>query len=1469
MNPVKAALRYPQVTLLLTAAVFFTGIHALLTMPRREDPKITIRTGLVVALYPGATAEQVEKQVTRKIEERLFRFSEVRKGKTWSTSRNNVAVINVELEDHVAQPDLFWSKLRLAMIELKVTSLPDGVQGPAVRDDFGDTVAMLLALHGGNYDYQQLKTYAQRIEDVFRTTRAVAKIARIGEQKEEIRITSSMERVAQYALSPLKVIQALRGRNAVQFGGELDTRAGTVPLKTSGLFQSEDEIRRMMIDMSSTGQPVYIGDLAEVTRVEGEPRTLCRFNGQPALMVSVEMLEGNNIVDFGNELRTKLERVRQTLPPDLQVDIVADQPAVVEDRISHFIREFGIAIASVILVTLLLLPFRVALIASLAIPVTVAATFAVLNLLHVELHQVSIAALIVVLGMVVDDAIVIADNYVELLDQGIPRDTAAWRCATELVVPVLTATATIIAAFLPMLMISGAVGEFIRALPVAVTVALTCSFVVAMLLTPWLCHFFIRQGLRSHGAAEAGTKKKFSVLDSMQSAYSGVIVVAMRHKAPTLVAGALAFVISALLLAKAVPERFFPTAERPQFVVHLWLAEGARLEATDAAARRVETYLRAQPLVKDLSTFVGESAPRFYYNVDPEFPTKNYAQLLVNTRAEKPTPAFVYKLRDDLRAIAPEATVIVRELEQGKRLHAPIEVRVISLHDGLEDLVRLKEFGAQVREILRKTPGTDYAYHDFHEDSWDLGVHVDDEVANRLGMSDSSIAMQLAGGFSGMNVTTFWEGDRDVPVILRLDKEYRSTFEDVSDAYVVSSLTGARVPLRSVATVRPEWRASRILHQNGVRTLTVLGISGEHDLPSAILDAARPKIDALPLPPGYRIEYGGELEGQLETFGEMQVVMGISIVAIFLILLFQFRSPSQTMVIMMSIPLAIPGAVLGLLVTGNPFSFTAFMGLISLSGVVVRNAIILVEYINDRRHAGVALEAAALEAGERRLRPIFLTTAAAAVGVTPMIISGSSLWSPLASVLAVGLIVSMFFTLIVVPVLYVVSEGRGDKRRPAAAVVAMLCLLFAGSAQGAEIRRMTLDDAVALARKQNSVVKLAQLKVKENEKRRDAVRANRLPGISNESYVAYNGSLQNITIPRGFLGTIPQLGPLPGEDMQLLQGDRAIGLLMTTISQPLTQLVKIHEGTRVAEADIRIADQDRRRAENEIGLKAQEAYFGILILERRITAAERKLAAAEEAHRESRDAVETGAALEVKALEGEARMLEARNGVLTAGMQVADLRTELNDLLGLPLDTTLELVPPDAPLVELSAVTVLTAEALERNPEVRAAQETVVKASHGVGAARAEFLPEIGIFGSYAFQSGVPFLPGNNGMFGAKMTWNLFDGGKRAAVVSERQFQMEQAEENLRRLRNRVSIDVEKARRKVERIQDLVRVAERAVAVRREAQRIGADHAELGLTTALARKQADAALAEAESQQLEAQLGLRLVQAELARTLGR
>src|SRR5579871_1350242 len=555
MNPVRLSLRYPQVTIALTAMLVVCGAYALLRMPRREDPKIHVREGIVAAFYPGASATEVENQVTQKIEQRLFKIEGVRREKTYSTSLNGAMFVNVELEDGLQDTEKFWSKLRLDMAELRTTDLPDGVMGPVVNYDFGDTVAVLMAIHGDHYDYRELKDYSERIESTIRRIRSVSKIKRIDEQKEEIEVTGSLDRLSQYAVTPNQVLRALQGRNMVHDAGSVSTEYGKPPIETTAAFQTEEQLRHVMVDVTRTGQPVYLGDLAQVQRMYKDPAQYARSRGERAILLSVEMQEGNNIVDFGNELRASLDSLRPLLPPDLKIDMVADQPKVVAQRVKDFIREFGIAIASVILVTIVLLPFRVALVSAVAIPVTVSATFGLLNAFGIELHQVSIAALIVVLGMVVDDAIVIADNYIELLDQGLDREEAAWRSASELAIPVLTATLTIICSFLPFLTLSGTTGEFISALPITVAIALGTSFIVAMLLTPLLCRFFIRKGLHN-AEASAPKKRRRSPLELMQVVYNRVIAVAMKAKPAAVVLGILAVAAGAFVL-HSLPERFF------------------------------------------------------------------------------------------------------------------------------------------------------------------------------------------------------------------------------------------------------------------------------------------------------------------------------------------------------------------------------------------------------------------------------------------------------------------------------------------------------------------------------------------------------------------------------------------------------------------------------------------------------------------------------------------------------------------------------------------------------------------------------------------------------------------------------------------------------------------------------------------------------------------------------------------------
>jgi multidrug efflux pump subunit AcrB len=1027
---IRAAIRNRQVVYVLTAAAVIVGLHALVAMPRREDPKITIRQGLVLAMYPGATAEQVEAQVTRKVEQLLFSYAEVKKRKTYTTSRSGGLVANVELEDWVTDPDRFWAMLRHDLNELRARGLPAELQGPIVDSNFGDVVAVLLTVRGERYGSRELTAYLDRIDDALRTIPAVSKIRRYGEQPEEIAVTVHPARLAELGLTIQQIGAALGQRNEVREGGSVAAGSNDAAIRPQGLLRNEGDLRELIVGATSTGQVIHLSDVATIGRRYADPDYIVRVDGAGAALMSVEMQAGNNIVDFGKTIHAKIADVRKLLPNDLAVDLIADQPAMVQHRVFDFGREFGIAVLAVILVTGVLLPLRVAAMAAVAIPITVAVTIAVLDMLGIELHQISFAGLVVALGMVVDDAVVVADNYVEKLDHGLSPFEAAWRGTGELAVPVLGATLTIVASFLPMaVLMPGYVGEFIRTMPVTVSVALLSSYLVAMFLTPVLSMAMIKTGLGRRANA-----KRRTPLDIMQDAYEWLMQRVMPRKRLTLAFAGGAFA-AGLVMMRLVPQRFFPTAERNQFVVDVWMPEGTRIESTDSVVTRIAAVVRPMSDVYSVATFTGAGSPRFYYNVNPEAPAFNYGQLLVNTASAEATTALVASLRARLAAVAPEARVYVKELQQGPPLQAPIEVRISGANLGV-----LRTLADSVAHLVAATPGSEYVSTDWHEDAYGLALTLRQEMASRLGITEATIASQLAAGFDGTPASTFWEGSRRIAVRLRYDEQQRRSLTDVGNAYVTSPMTGARVPVRQVADVRADWQASRIVRRNGVRTLTVRSYSKNGVLASSVLAAVKPAVARLALPDGYAISYGGELENQAEVEAPMAVALGVSLLGIFGILFFQFRTIRHPLIVMVSIPLALFGSALGLIVTRNPFGFTANLGLTALTGVVVRNAIILVEYIIERRRHGVDLEVAALEAGRRRLRPIFLTTMAAAAGVIPMILSGSTLWSPLASVLAVGLVCSMVFTLVVVPVLFVMVERRVERRDGESSVVTSLAM---------------------------------------------------------------------------------------------------------------------------------------------------------------------------------------------------------------------------------------------------------------------------------------------------------------------------------------------------------------------------------------------------------------------------------------------
>jgi multidrug efflux pump subunit AcrB len=1020
MNIIKASLKYKHVTLSVLLLLFAVGVDSLLNMPRREDPKITIRQGLVIASYPGANSTQVEDQVTKKLEQYLFQYEEVDKSKTYSTTKDGVVVVNVELAESVKQPDVFWSKLRHQLLISKQIDLPEGVRGPIVNSDFGDTEALIIGLESKNTSYAELKRYAQRLEDYLRTVPAASKIKRIGEQQEEIVVSSTSEKLAQYGVNPQQVVQLLQSQNSINATGEVKTASNKVPLYTNGYYNSKTELANQVIGTSQSGSVVKLGDVASLTRDYKDPESIITVNGNKAIVLSIQMHEGNNIVKFGKEIDKKIEEARKIIPSDIKITTIVNQPHVVDHNISHFIREFFLAIVSVIIVVVLLLPLRIAAVAAMAIPMTVAVTFAVMHALGIELHQVSLAALILVLGMVVDDAIVIADNYVELLDEGVERWTAAWRSANDLVVPVLAATVTIIASFMPMVLLRGTTGEFIFALPITVAVALASSFFVAMVLTPLLCFTFIKKGLhqKEEPAGEEANespkkKQKKSLLDLMQNGYNALLDWCVKHPRTTIISSLVPIVLAGLLFSSVVRQQFFPAAERSQFVVELWMPTGTKLEKTNEAILRAEALIKNDKRVVSYATFTGTASPRFYYNFSPEFPTNNYAQILVNTTTEETTNEISEELSEKVGKLIPEGTTYIKLMQQGSSMKAPVEVRIIG-----EDIDHLKAIAAQVSDIVKKAKGSRFVRSDFHSDYYGIGIKLKEE-ASRLGYTTTSISQSVYTGFSGAAISTIYEGNDPINIAFRLDKNSRQTTGDLQNIYLKSPVTGADVPLRQIADLTPKWQTGRIMHRNGVRTLTVQSETTQDVLPSELLAAIQPAISKLQLPAGYRIEYGGEDFNKNEAMGQLITALMVSLVLIFFILLFQFRHIKEAIIVMLSIPLSLFGAILGLYITGNYFSFTAFVGLIALSGIVVRNAIILVDHTNELIKHGLDIKTAAIESGKRRLRPIFLTAMAAAIGVLPMIISGSPMWAPLASVLAFGVVWSMVMALISVPVMYI------------------------------------------------------------------------------------------------------------------------------------------------------------------------------------------------------------------------------------------------------------------------------------------------------------------------------------------------------------------------------------------------------------------------------------------------------------------
>lgn len=905
---------------------------------------------------------------------------------------------------------------------------------PVVIRDPQATEARLASVAGDKYSYRQLDEFTGTLKRNLQTVPQVSKISRAGLLEERVYLEYSQERLASFG-TQLRLDQILGARNITLPGGRLEVQGKGVIIDPSGEFKSEKEIGDVIVASSSTGTPVYLRDGVDIERGYESPALYLNFfyardaNGEwlrhRAITLALQMRPGEQIAQFGAAVDAMLADVQQRLPHDLILARTSDQPLQVSENLSLFMKSLYEAIFLVVLVAFVgFWEWRSAVLMAASIPLTLAMTFGMMHMLGVDLQQVSIASLIIALGLLVDDPVVAGDAIKRDLDAGHPRLVAAWLGPTKLATAILFATITNIVAYLPFLMVHGGVGHFIHSLPIVLACSLVASRIVSMTFIPLLGYYLLRPSKKPEPPMEERRTKGFT------GRYYRLGTWAIEHRKLAL-ALSLVFLVVCSLLTLGIKQQFFPKDLSYLAFIDVWLPEDATLSSTNEAAERAERIVRdvaaeygkehpggdgkPRDVLASVTTFVGGGGPRFWFSVAPELQQLNYAQLLVEFQDKHDTEHVVALLQHDLSAEVPGARVDVRQLETGKPIGIPVAIRFSG-----EDARTLREIAESAKDILSAVPIADRVRDDWGAESFSVKLMVDSDRANFAGISNQDIAYSSAGGMNGFQVTTLREGDRQIPVIFRLRAEERARLSDIQNLYVTSFQGGQKVPLRQVSSIGFAMETEKIRRRNQFRTITVSAFPVPGALPSEVMNAARPRLAALEetLPSGYRMAVGGEEEEQLKGFAEMAMVMAVSVAAIFLALVFQFRNAVKPIIVFSAIPFGAIGAVATLRLMGSPFGFMAFLGVASLVGVIVSHVIVLFDFIEEMHHKGAPLREALLDAGIVRLRPVMITVGATVFGLVPLALHGGPLWEPMCYVQIGGLLVATFVTLLLVPVLY-------------------------------------------------------------------------------------------------------------------------------------------------------------------------------------------------------------------------------------------------------------------------------------------------------------------------------------------------------------------------------------------------------------------------------------------------------------------
>ncbi|SEN14470.1 Multidrug efflux pump subunit AcrB [bacterium A37T11] len=1018
------AMKHPSVALSVFLVLVLFGFYSLFNMPRNEFPEFTVRQGLMIGLYPGASSQQVENQLTKKVEDYLFSFNEVDKTKTYSYSQDGLMYVFVEVSNRVKDSDTknFWNKLKNGILILQAT-LPKEVRGILVNSDFGNTSALLLSVESETRPYKDLKKHVEDIADELRKEPDVARVTITGDLNEQIAVYVDNNKLVHYQLTPASIMQVLQTEGAITPAGTFDGKIIDRPIHLTSFFKTEADLADQVIKTDGHGEVIKLRDVATIRKEYGDPDSYVTTNGVKSIIISLEMVNGKNIVQFGKKVNKRISNVEKQLPSDIKLTKLADQPTVVDNSITHFMKEFGFALAGVIIVSMLLLPLRIASVAAATIPITILSTLSVMYLAGIELDTVTLAALVIVLGIVVDDPIVVIDNHVEKLDQGMTVWEAAQASAKELFPSVFTATLAISATFAPlMFFMVGIAEDFVGDFPVTIIIALTLSLIISMLIVPYFNTLFIKNGLQK--ASKEDKPKSPSMLDRLQSFFNKHIRNAINHWQITIALGLIFIVLGGYLMA-ILPQQLFPKVERNQFAIEIYLPQGYRLNQTDSVVKAMEKIMAADKRVTQYTSFIGTSSPRFHTLYAPNLPGKNYAQILVNTTTEETTEEILGEYQKKYSDLFPQAYVRMKQLVMSNS-NAPIEVRIAG-----HNLPEIKKVADTVMKMTNRIPEVTWVRTDYKEPEEGLRLAVKQDEAARLGLSKQDIANTIALHMDGIDATQVWEGNYALNVKIKANNDGKPSLEDLQSLSIASPRTNMVVPLRQVTEVNPDWEDGQIVRRNGLNTVTVQADIDKDAVAATILAELKQLVEALPLSDDVYITYGGDQQLTDENLPPMILSISLSVVLLTLLLIWHFKHVKHALLSVTTMPLSIFGAALGLHLMQYPLGFTGFIGLLALCGIVVRNGIILIDHAEEIRHdENLTVRQAAVSAAERRMRPIFLTSSAAAVGVIPMIASRSSLWGPLGTVICFGLMVSMLLTLFVLPTLYWRFFRKEDEQQP-------------------------------------------------------------------------------------------------------------------------------------------------------------------------------------------------------------------------------------------------------------------------------------------------------------------------------------------------------------------------------------------------------------------------------------------------------